>query len=37
MAMLNNQMVFDYVYIYIYIYMGKFHHDLTVTEPWNHG
>ena len=41
MAMLNNQMVFDYVYIYmyiyIYIYLGKFHHDLTVTEPWNHG
>ena len=39
MAMLNNQMVFDYIYIYmyIYIYLGKFHHDLTVTEPWNHG
>ena len=17
--------------------LGKFHHDLTVTEPWNHG
>jgi hypothetical protein len=19
------------------IYLGKFHHDLTATEPWNHG
>jgi len=21
---------------YIYIYLGKFHHDLTSPEPWNH-
>ena len=21
----------------IYIYLGKFHHDLTSPEPWNHG
>ena len=20
-----------------YIHLGKFHHDLTVTEPWKHG
>ena len=23
--------------VYIYIYLGKFDHDLTATEPWNHG
>ena len=33
-----------YIYIYIYIhitvppiYLGKFDHDRTLFEPWNHG
>ena len=24
------------IYLILY-YLGKFHHDLTATEPWNHG